>query len=117
MSEIQEIYSLFPLILQERMSYKRRTFNGKLAQYSHAIVFAMAVSERDEYIFGLLNEKIALLLQDCEIYHDMVIDKAMDAMAELSNFAAIYVNSNRQEIYHKITVMIKDIRVSYPVVL
>lgn len=111
---VEEIYSVFPMILEQRLSYKRRSVNHPLAPFSHAIVYAIAILLYDQYIRELLDSKIREILEDCDIFFEMSEEQAMDAMSELSNYATIYADS-QGEIYQYICNLIKRILVSYPV--
>jgi hypothetical protein len=111
---IEQLYSGYATLLDQRLSYQRRTVEFSLIPYSGIIVDGIAISN-DEYIRFLLDERIDEILKDCEIYYEMSKDKAYDAMGELSNYAAIYCEDMSSPIYKKICNLIKNIIVSYPI--
>lgn len=112
-ANVHDIYTMFPLLLEERLKYTRKTSNNELAPFSLAISRVFAYCPRDEYIQSILDEKIDNILSDCEIYFQMEKSKSIDAMMELSNYASIYVNVNEQ-MYNRICDLILSIRRSYP---
>lgn len=115
MSNEEEIYDLFPIILEQRLLYKRRSVNHALAPFARAFVYAITVLSSDQYIHALLDDKISEILKDCEIFFEMTETQAMDALSELSNYATIYCVDMSSPTYNQICRMIKQICVSYPV--
>ena len=112
---IDELYSAYSALLEQRISYKRRTVEFSLIPYSGIIVETTSLSGNDAYIRSLLDNRIDEILKDCEIYYEMTRDKAYDAIGELSNYAAIYCDDMSSPTYKKICRLIKQISVSYPV--
>lgn len=115
MSNIEEIYTVFPLILEQRVSCKRRTVNHPVAPFSNAITDLIVASSNDAYIRGLLDDKIGEILTDCEIYFEMEMNKVTDSISELSNYAAIYSDNIQSVTYQQICKLIECISVSYPI--
>lgn len=111
---IEEIYSIFPVILEQRLLYQRKTVDHVLAPFSHAIATAISLSSDSEYMHSILDENIVKILEDCEIYFEMERIKALDTLAELSNYATIYAIYPGSNTYEKICKMIKRITASYP---
>lgn len=106
MASIEEMYGLFPIILDQRLSYQRRFVNSTLVPFSSAIVFAICLSG-DIYIRSLLDEKIGDILKDCEIYPGMEKNKCLDAISELSDYATIYCDNMESATYKEICSLIK----------
>lgn len=110
-----DILTKFPLVLQERCMMKRRRRNQPLATYSFFLVGLYSQLNNSEYLRELASEKINYILEDCEVFHDMNTIKAMDAMRELSNWAAMFVGDERySHIYTRICELIRLIRLAYP---
>ena len=109
----ENVYELFPIILHQRLSYKRYSVNHNLRDFSTALVYAIEILPNDDYLWELLNENISALLTDCEIFFEMYVIKAIDTLSELSNYACIYVYKN-EEIYTHICKLIEHIKASFP---
>jgi hypothetical protein len=105
-----EFYSGYVALLDQRLTFRRRTVDFDLNSLSYIIVSTV----KDEYTRFLLDEKIDEILKDCEIYYEMPDSKACDAMGELSNYASVYCVDPNCPIYRKICSLINQIRVSYP---
>jgi len=113
-NQVDLAYEFFPVILADRLSYKRKTFIQPLAQFSSQLAIIIGLTNSDEKLMKLLNSKIDLLLQDCQITYNMSPTKAMDILLELSNLATIYALDPRCPQYRRICDLIKSIRLSYP---
>jgi hypothetical protein len=110
-----DILTNFPLILDERCKLKRQRRNQPLAPYSLVLVGFIAQLHNSPYLTELVTEKIDYILEDCEVFHGMDENKAIDAMGELSNWAAVFVDNDKySHIYVRICELIRLIRVSYP---
>lgn len=108
------IYENFPLVLQERCSKARRKCNDGLKQYSDVLLTWVSLTNNSDYLKKLIHKDINYILTDCEIFFDMSESKAMDAMLELSNFAALYIYEPEYDhIYLRICNLITSIRASY----
>jgi hypothetical protein len=111
----QITYSALVYIIDSRCAQIRKHSEALLAPFSTMIVDCLSDDNEDHILKNILSEKIDLILDDCEIFHQMPEHKAIDALAELSNYACIYVDDEQySHIYVKICELINMIRKSYP---
>ena len=106
-------YDQFSIILNERVSYQRKTNQNSLSQLSKGLVSIIVNNNCSPFLLELLDENIDSILKDCEIYHGMTENKAVDALVELSSLACLFVYRN-QPVYDRICRGIKAIQSSYP---
>jgi len=110
MSMFDEIYNIVPFIIEQRISYKRKSTEQPLSNFSSIILYSLVLSYDDKYIRGILNDNIAKILKDCDIYFDMETYKAIDSMTELLNYATIYSDNLESETYRHICNLLNKIR-------
>lgn len=111
-----EIYNQFTITLDERSLIKRSESKQPLSEYSRCMAENIGRLNNSPFLTEMLEEKIDLLLKDCEITHQMSMNDAIDALIELSNYASIFVVSeNHRGIYNRICKLIQEITKSYPV--
>jgi len=112
---VSEILESFPLLIDQRVSTKRKDTNFPLSEISKYVA-ACIVHMKAPYLRDILSDHIEEILDDCEIYFNMPREKAYDARNECSQLAFLYVNDGENiRIYERICKIIADIRVSYPI--
>ena len=97
-------------LFSERCKLQRKTSREQLSLYSLAI--ARAYGELAEKNFNF-SQFIDTILYDAEIYHDMPVNKAIDAMIELGALAGMLVNRDNQR-YDRLCILLDLLRNSYP---
>lgn len=109
-----EIYQNFLRILDERCSRCRKTCNSPLNTYSFKLVEILASMGEPSFLVDMIAEKIDIILSDCEIFHGMNREQAMDTVLELSNWAALFVSNQKYDhLYVRICGLIDSLLVSY----
>lgn len=100
-------------LLSERVLCSREHTDQSLAIIYQTIQTTSKPADLESYI--------EYILKDCEIYYNMPTVKALDALAELSALATIYVldgfldpKEKEITIYKRICALINTIKVSYP---
>lgn len=111
--DIADIYTQFPILLQQRVSYQRKIHQTNLARLSDGLVQLIVISGDSPFLHELLAESVNSILLDCEIYHGMTSVKAVDALLELSSLACLFVNRN-ENVYDRICKLITQLQNSYP---
>lgn len=113
MSTEAEIYTYCPQFIQERCKHQRK--QGKiLTDFSFHIVSMIGIVKDSPYLIEEVVRQIDYILSDCEIYHGMTTDLAMDATSELSNWAALFVFKPKySHIYARICQLLKTLQTSY----
>lgn len=109
-----EAYENFPIYLNQRLAYSRKNSNQKLSSFTSILVHCLAITKDSVYLRELLDKDVDKIIADCEIFFDMSLDKALDALKELSELAAVYFISENKSRYYKICGMIRKINASYP---
>ena len=107
-------YKIVKTLLEERLKHNRK--DTYLWLFSHHIVYSIAQSNIQNELIYIVYLDINSILSDCEIYHEMDRDKAIDAMHELSNFASLFVGYPKYvNTYTRICDLIQQLKLSYPV--
>lgn len=123
-----ECLNFFPLLLEERLKFRRKTFSYPLEKYSQLLALCLGIVEDTErnsipkyeakkqakILRDSVTKNINYFLSDCEVFFEMSENKAMDALGELSNLAAIYADDPYNIIYTQIVLAIQKIQASYP---
>lgn len=97
-------------LLYQRTSHQRKLINQPLLPLTQAIVRAVV---EQQFLMCWLDEQIDQILKDCEIFHNMSEQKAVDTLFELASIASLYVNRD-ETTYQRICKQIEQIRRSYP---
>lgn len=101
----------FPIILNERMSYKRKFRREPLFNYLW-ILSDFIAKTGSENLLVQIEEQLSFFLSEAEIYYGLTDEKANDALQELALLSTLFYGTNH---YEKIGEYINKIRVSYPV--
>lgn len=122
MSDIQtrEMYTLFPKLLQKRLNMRRirgtgpyGAMRGQSGTAITSLLVDVIAGTDDHFLKILLDEKLDAILADCEVTYTMTRDQALDALAELSDLAALYLVVESK--YNRICAMMRTIMASYPI--
>jgi hypothetical protein len=113
---LEECYTNFQILLDQRLSYSRKLYKFYLSSITFSMLIYFYIAKEPRFLKEILDDKIDKILDDCEIYFNMDRERAVDAMRELSNLATTYVaDENNPHIYQRICNLMDQIKVSYPV--
>lgn len=101
----------FPIILNERLSYRRKFRKEPLSEYLFTLADILVKNENLDYM-NQLESSLPFFLSEAEIFYSMNDFQANDALKELGLLATMFHGTNH---YEKICCEIKKIRASYPV--
>lgn len=104
---------LFDLII-ERLKISRQTSEKCLSEFSKQMVLCFTVSKNNLELYNTIEPFMDELLLDCNIHFDMQLNKAMDTLSELSNYACIFGSQENNITYYNIIEKINIIKASYP---
>jgi len=92
----------------------RRFRKENISELTWNLVDIISRETEPELYIELLREGIQPIIQDADIFHGMTESKAVDALQELSNLAAVFFGE--EPIYSQICEKIRCLRASYPIV-
>ena len=104
-------FTTFMDILGIRLAQKRSETKEPLSIYTHGLILG---AENNIEYDKLLQENIPFLLAECEVTHNMPLNKALDALQELSHIATYFAKDFTNINYNKACLLINKIRATYP---
>lgn len=112
--EDTEDFMMFENIIASRLLVKRI---DNISQFSTVLIdIIINNSEHEPALFKLLNRYMETILETHEVYDNLNTNQILDALKELSNYAAIFVNNSLYtNTYNLVVDKIKNLRYKYPV--
>jgi len=104
------IYDTFITVLNQRLSYNRKTTQFSLSSFTHILIEILAISGESTFLRKLLDDSVGTFVLECEPMYDMSEKKLLDSLMELSLLSGVYSDNMESSVYTRIKKCIENVR-------